>query len=239
MVSISVTDNMSPLLKQVMAGCEDMKVPLTRAGLYMFKSFMMQFQARGKPRWKPLSPITIERRRNHSDAPLLDTGRLRRSYVSRGGEGKWSLSNFQLDIGSNLDYAELHQFGGMSRLKGVDFFKLGKNGKYTRTTEAKTKGKVGIARLGDWDDISIIDTSSITNKTLARKLKGTLTKHAAQGAAIPAMFIGLKKARFVRKAYNLLIKVPARPLSIQPDDIINIRTIFERYILGLFGKQGL
>lgn len=129
MVEISVTDNMTPALKNMMAGCEDMKVPLARAGLYMFKSFMLQFAARGIPKWKALSPITIAHRRNFSDAPLLDTGRLRRSYVSRGGEGKWSLSNFQLDIGSNLDYAELHQFGGTTMLHEKSWFKSGRKGK--------------------------------------------------------------------------------------------------------------
>lgn len=46
---------------------------------------------------------------------LQDTGRLRRSYVSRSMNSIWSLTKYQLEMGSNLAYAAIHQFGGTIR----------------------------------------------------------------------------------------------------------------------------
>lgn len=56
-------------------------------------------------RWPALSPVTIARRRNRSDKPLRDTGRLMNSlqYFRRGEE---------VSVGSNLIYANIHNFGG-------------------------------------------------------------------------------------------------------------------------------
>lgn len=56
--------------------------------------------------WHPLAKATIARRRKGSSKPLLDTGRLRNSIASRllGAGG--------VEVGTNLKYAAIHQFGG-------------------------------------------------------------------------------------------------------------------------------
>lgn len=51
---------------------------------------------------------------------LQDTGRLRRSYVSRSRNSIWTLTKYQLEMGSNLAYAAIHQFGGIIRRKATD-----------------------------------------------------------------------------------------------------------------------
>ena len=54
--------------------------------------------------WAPLKPSTIARRRNRSDQPLRDTGRLRSSIYHRAGRD-W------LEVGLAAKYAGTHQFG--------------------------------------------------------------------------------------------------------------------------------
>ena len=62
--------------------------------------------------WLRLSPATIKQRRKGSDSPLRDTGMLMNSlmisdaYETSGGVG--------VDVGSNLIYANIHNFGGMA-----------------------------------------------------------------------------------------------------------------------------
>lgn len=62
--------------------------------------------------WLRLSPATIKQRRGGSDSPLRDTGRLMNSlmmsdvYETSDGIG--------VDVGSNLVYANIHNFGGMA-----------------------------------------------------------------------------------------------------------------------------
>jgi phage gpG-like protein len=112
-VEIQVIDRASPLLMMAMAKIKDFRKPLTLCGMYEKRSFAMQFEVDGKPPWKPLSPVTIARRRNKSSKPLQDTGRLKRSYVSRGGDSIWQLTPNFLRIGSNVNYAGIHQFGAI------------------------------------------------------------------------------------------------------------------------------
>ena len=181
-VEISVKDSLSPVIKAMALGMKDFRQPLRTAGLYLQKSIAQQFKARGKPRWKPLAKITVFYRRKFSDAPLLDTGRLMRSYVTRGGGSIYRLSNYDLTIGSNLDYAELHQYGGTSILHEKRWF--------------KRKNKIDV-------------------QVTSPKLKN----------GVPAAGYKLKH---VNK--HKVIKVPARPLSIQPEDVDNIKIIFWRYI---------
>jgi len=191
-VSINIKDTMSPVVRAMAAGCKDFHVPLQTAGLYLQKSISNQFAVGGKPKWKPLAAITIFYRRGHSDKPLLDTGRLRRSYISRsGGDSTWNLNNARLIFGSNLNYAALHQYGGESILHEKRWFKSGRKRKDgTRTPDRQV------------DNIRI---SSKTGKPIGVKLK----------------YI---------KSY-ITIRVPARPLSIQPEDVEAIKVIFERYIM--------
>jgi phage gpG-like protein len=54
--------------------------------------------------WKPLSPNTLANRRSGTGKPLLDTGRLRGSFIPR-----WN--SVQASVGSNLEYAIYHELG--------------------------------------------------------------------------------------------------------------------------------
>lgn len=54
--------------------------------------------------WRPLSPVTINRRRKKSAKPLLDTGRLRNSITHE-------FDNNSARIGTNVEYAKYHQLG--------------------------------------------------------------------------------------------------------------------------------
>ncbi len=76
------------------------------------------FQNQGRPGepWVELSKKTLARRRkgkkdSNSDRILQDTGRLKQS-VSVGRAGPHSY-----EVGSNLIYARIHQFGGVIRRK--------------------------------------------------------------------------------------------------------------------------
>src|SRR5512144_2346004 len=54
--------------------------------------------------WKPLSPNTLAQRRSGTGKPLMDTGRLRASFIPR-----WTSA--QASVGSNLQYAVYHEKG--------------------------------------------------------------------------------------------------------------------------------
>lgn len=54
--------------------------------------------------WAPLSPVTVARRRQHSDRPLLDTGLLRNSISSRADDRG-------VTIGTNKVQAAMLHFG--------------------------------------------------------------------------------------------------------------------------------
>lgn len=62
--------------------------------------------------WRPLKPATIAKRRKGKGAgsakPLLDTGRLRNSITKR------LRGNSGVEIGTNVVYAAIHQFGGQA-----------------------------------------------------------------------------------------------------------------------------
>jgi phage gpG-like protein len=185
-VSVAILDNASPMVRRMAASMHDFREPLATMALILDRSFRKQFIASGKPRWKPLSPKTIFYRRNHSTKPLIDTGRLMKSYIGRTTDGVYNLGSKQLVIGSNLNYAELHQFGGDSLLHEKRWFKSGRGGrpdtqvgtpKYTRTGRVSSNYKL---------------------------------KHI--------------------NSY-VTIKVPARPLKIQPEDIASMKTALERWII--------
>lgn len=69
----------------------------------------MRFKASKDPYgvpWRRLARRTIAQRRGKSDKPLLDTGRLRNSITYR------LIGQHAVEIGSNVEYAAIHQFGG-------------------------------------------------------------------------------------------------------------------------------
>ncbi len=185
-VQITVLDNASPIIKQMAASLHDFSPALETMGLILDRSIKRQFQASGKPKWKPLAPITVFYRRNHSDKPLLDTGRLMRSYVTRTTDGIYNLSSHQLVIGSNLSYAAVHQFGGESNMQEKRWFRKGRKGKSDTQVDAPEYTKSG----------------RVSTRYKLKNINSTIT-----------------------------IKVPARPLSIQREDVLNMKTALERWIM--------
>jgi phage virion morphogenesis protein len=86
--------------------------------------------------WKPLAASTIRRRRKGSSKPLLDTGRLRNSVSYR-------LIGNGVEVGSNVEYAAIHQFGGTIAFAPRSFkVRLRRVG--GRTRFAKDKHKRGV-----------------------------------------------------------------------------------------------
>jgi phage gpG-like protein len=100
-------------LEQVIAACQDFQKPLDLCGQYMFKSAAKTFNTSGHGMWKPLAKSTIARRRKKSSKPLLDTGRLRRSVTGKGGKNVYNITKHWLVMGTNVEYARIHQQGGL------------------------------------------------------------------------------------------------------------------------------
>ena len=87
---------------------------MRRISLDLLRSAHRNFALRGRKNgavgvWPPLSPVTIQMRRQRNPKPLLDTGRLRNSLTPT------STRNVAI-VGTNLPYARKHQqhgnFGG-------------------------------------------------------------------------------------------------------------------------------
>lgn len=57
------------------------------------------------PKWPPLSPNTVAGRRKGSSRPLMDTGRLRQSFVHR------LVGSELVEVGTDMRYAEYHEHG--------------------------------------------------------------------------------------------------------------------------------
>ena len=95
----------------------DWRVPLKRAGVYMHASIDKNFRSQGRPkRWKKLSAKTLRSRRRGSGSGspkiLMDTGRLRGSVTTRtSSDAVYKLTDKQLVLGTNVEYARLHQHG--------------------------------------------------------------------------------------------------------------------------------
>lgn len=92
-------------------------------------------------RWASLSPATIRRRRNKSNQPLLDTGRLRNSITHEA-------TPTSVRIGTNVEYAAYHQFGtqglksATSRVQPID-----KRGRFKSRDKAGRDKKVTQVRF--------------------------------------------------------------------------------------------
>lgn len=109
-VSVKVTVNLDGLdreLKNMVKGLDDFKTPLKQSGIYMEGAIGQRFR---KAPWKPLSPATIKIHPHRAGGkPLNDTGKLRMSVTSRAIK---RVSKRQLEYGTNLIYAPIHNFGG-------------------------------------------------------------------------------------------------------------------------------
>lgn len=84
----------------------------------MLDSVEENFEQQGRPKWKKLAPQTIERRRKKGHWPgkiLQATGQLAASVNAR------STANSAI-VGTNKEYAALHQFGGRTTIGGRSIF---------------------------------------------------------------------------------------------------------------------
>ena len=115
-VSIDLdADALRETLDKISTATTDMKPALQLAGIEALKFVARNFREEGRPKWSPLSPKTIERRRGKSGKILQDTGKLRNSIVNAAA-GKapgavWQVSDKYLLAGTNLVYAATHQYG--------------------------------------------------------------------------------------------------------------------------------
>ena len=83
---------------------------------FVADNFQTEGRAGGAP-WKPLSPVTIGRRRKGrggliSDRILQDTGRLKQSFIPGAPENVFrQFGGKGVDVGTTLFYAPPHEFG--------------------------------------------------------------------------------------------------------------------------------
>ncbi len=92
---------------------KNMVPPFKRSALILFASVKRNFSSGGRPTWKPLKV--------REGQPLRDTGRLMASVTGAGG-GSVSRETHQqgyhsLEIGTNVVYANVHQFGFQGTVK--------------------------------------------------------------------------------------------------------------------------
>ena len=116
---------------------KDFSKPLKQAGILIMRETDKRFKQMVSPsgaRWKPLSDKTLQRRRKgkkkgrYGDAILRDTGRLWRSIVANSGSGHiYRQDKKSVEVGTNVNYANAHQFGVWGRIPPRPF--LGVNSK--------------------------------------------------------------------------------------------------------------
>ena len=82
-----------------------MSVPFRRATIIVFASVKQNFSAGGRPGWAAL--------KKREGQPLRDTGRLMASVTSNAGVARetHTATSHVLEIGTNVKYANAHQFG--------------------------------------------------------------------------------------------------------------------------------
>ncbi len=94
----------------------DTEKMLKASAAAILSSVQLSFRSSTDPhgaKWPVLSPATIRRRRKGSDKPLLDTGVLLNSYQASAVYP--DAAGGAIDVGSNMEYAAIHNFGGMAR----------------------------------------------------------------------------------------------------------------------------
>ncbi len=143
-VSITVnTGNMAALLDRMSHIGDDLKEPMAAAGSLILNRTMDHFTQQMGPAWSggewaELSEATKKRRRKgkksgREDKILQDTGRLKQSVSPIKGLGNiFRLENTSVEVGTNIEYAGIHQYGGIIYCKPRDvtvFLRTTKYGK--------------------------------------------------------------------------------------------------------------
>jgi phage virion morphogenesis protein len=85
----------------------DLSVPLRAGGVHMMGSIRRNFKVGGRPKkWAPLKPATLKAKAPKTKI-LIDSARLMGSVTFKE-------SRDRLDVGTNLIYGPIHQFGGQA-----------------------------------------------------------------------------------------------------------------------------
>lgn len=103
---------------------KDTKKPLEEAGIYVLRQSDLSFAKERQPngaKWTQLKESTKKKRRkgkkSHGERILQDTGTLRNS-VSVGQQGNVFRSDSKsVEVGTNVPYANVHQFGAKIQKK--------------------------------------------------------------------------------------------------------------------------
>lgn len=106
--------NLKRILAQLAASSADLTRPMRDVGEYLLRETMERFQNEKDPdgnKWKPLAPATIAAKGNANI--LSQSGRLLRSILYRP-------YRTGVEIGTNLEYAAIHQFGGTIKREAHD-----------------------------------------------------------------------------------------------------------------------
>ena len=118
-IGASVTVDISSLnrrMKKLQRGFEPKQL-LQAIANAQIKWIDGNFKAEGiEKKWRPLSPVTIARRRKGpnasiSDKILQDTGKLKGSFNTGKPGNVFKLTNKEVTVGSNVQYAATHEHG--------------------------------------------------------------------------------------------------------------------------------
>jgi phage gpG-like protein len=140
-------------LGMLMSAVKNMSPAAKAAATQLTAETIRHFDEGGNPmgRWNPLSKFTIFCRRHRASAPdksgdikpLVDTGRLKGSFVPIGSD-----DGTQLGVGTNVDYAELMQKGGMSQGGPVEIGEYWRRAPVTTMASLSRVLRKGVARAG-------------------------------------------------------------------------------------------
>ncbi len=87
--------------------------PLQVCAVLVRSDVLSNFQGSHDPLGNPWPPLRRPRANSKGgDKPLLDTGILQASVTGRGQGHVEEITDTQLIVGTNLDYAAIHQYGG-------------------------------------------------------------------------------------------------------------------------------
>ena len=114
-ISIKGRDRIDSALVNLGRELQKPEKALNEIGILMKASVDKNFEEQGRPeKWQKLSPMTIAMRRNKDKSSikiLQDTGRLRQSIAHKVTE-----DGTEVAVGTNVKYAPIHQFGGVSNI---------------------------------------------------------------------------------------------------------------------------
>ena len=123
-ISVAVkNEEVLKLLKKLGKLNKDLREPLRIAGTQIMGWVGRHFNDEKGPsgKWAPLKELTVRRRRKGKGKErvkvLQNTGRLKQS-ISGGDSHIYRLKKMSLEIGTNIKYAGVHQFGHTFKRKG-------------------------------------------------------------------------------------------------------------------------